>query len=358
MMNRSQVLVVGLGQCGGVLADKMKSKNRRYTTVYINSSLGDTELLEFANDEVNTFNYAGADGSGRDREKARIFIENDSARLATFFKRFSQFKTMLVFSSLDGGTGSGSIFTFVQIIKTLYPNMKINVVGVLPKLTEQDLQLKNTLKCCEDLSKISDLINDIKFINNNKRANAEYDEINEEAIDDIDISYGMTGHDTVGSIDENNLENVCTSQGYGVVLKLPKHYEGLKEALTEAIKNSIFSIPPKLDCSYGAINIVKADYNIERVVGLVNADQTIYKTYNDEYNLIALGGCSIPMYDIECIKLELQERDKNKSTTKRNLGFKYSFESDVVEDIKPKEKKKSLNDKDIDALLDFNKFRR
>ena len=358
-MNKSQILVVGLGQCGGTLADKMKSKNRRYTTVYINSSLGDTELLEFANEEVNTFNYAGADGSGRDRDKARIFIENDSARLATFFKRFSQFKTMLVFTSLDGGTGSGSIFTFVQIIKTLYPNIKINVVGVLPKLTEQDLQLKNTLKCCEDLSKISDLINDIKFINNNKRSNSDYDEINEEVIDDIDTSYGMVGHSSEGSIDENNLENVCTSQGYGVILKLPKNHGDLKEALDIAVKNSIFSIPTKLDCSYGAINVVKDDYNLDRVVGLINADQTIYKTYNEEYNVITLGGCTIPMYDIECIKLELQDRNKNKSTTKRDLGFKYTYESEVVEEDKSKtNKKKILNDKDIDALLDFNKFRR
>ena len=357
-MNRSQILVVGLGQGGCTLADKMKSKNKRYTTVYINSSIGDTDLLEYANEEVNIFNYAGADGSGRDRNKARTFIENDSARLATFFKRFSQFKTMLVFTSLDGGTGSGSICTFVQIIKTLYPNIKINIAGILPKLTEQDLQLKNTLRCCEDISKISDLINDIKFINNNKRSESDYDEINEEAIGDIDISYGMIGHTSEGSIDEGNLENVCTAQGYGVVLKLPKHFESLKDSLDKATNNSIFSIPSKLDCSYGAINVIKSDYNIDRVAGLINADQTIYKTYNDEYNVIALGGCTIPMYDIECIQLELKERELNTSKIKRDVGFKYSYEAKEIETDKPIKKKKSLNDKEIDALLDFNKFRR
>ena len=42
-MKRDSLLVTGLGQCGGILADMLKQVNKRYTTLYVNSSLGDTE---------------------------------------------------------------------------------------------------------------------------------------------------------------------------------------------------------------------------------------------------------------------------------------------------------------------------
>ena len=168
-MKRDSLLVAGLGQAGGLFADLMKSVNQRYTPIYINSSLGDVKDLQWAKKDTNVFIYSGSDGSGRDRAKAEQLIQLDKLRLASFIKKYGQFSYMLIFSSMSGGTGSGTISEFIKLVKQVFPKMIINVVGILPSLKEESLQLKNALECYNDLSQVSDLINDIKFINNNKR---------------------------------------------------------------------------------------------------------------------------------------------------------------------------------------------
>ena len=356
-MDKSQMLVTGLGQCGGILADGMKVRNQRYTTMYINSSLGDTKGLKFADRDTNVFIYSGADGSGRNRDKAKKFIDNDKMRLATFLNRFKQFVSMIIFTSLDGGTGSGSVAEFIRLVKAINPTIKINVVGVLPKLKEQDLQLQNTIDCCSELAKISTFINDIKFINNNKREKSDYSEINKEAIEDIDMSYGMLGHSDEGSIDTGNLENVCTAQGYGVILRLPKHYNNLNEAINHAKNSSLFAMPSDLTCTYGAVNVMKDDYNLNLVVDKLKADKTIYKTYNNKFNLIALGGVSSPTDDTDYIKNELEERDKNRNVNQRVKGFTFNSNSEVKKET-PKEKVDDfIDDDDIDSLIGADFFR-
>ena len=221
-MKRDSMIVCGLGQAGGNFADLMKTVNERYTPIFINSSLGDIKDLKWAKKDTNVFIYGGADGAGRDRNKAEQLLQSDKLRLASFIKKYAQFSYMLIYAGMSGGTGSGSISEFIKLVSTVFPKMKINVVGILPSLKEESLQLRNALDCYRDLSEVADLINDIKFINNNKRKT--YSEINKEAILSIDKSYGMLGHSKIGSVDEDNLTRVTTAKGYGVILELPKRY--------------------------------------------------------------------------------------------------------------------------------------
>lgn len=119
-MQCDKLLVCGLGQCGGTLADLTKKQNKRYSTIYINSSLGDTKGLKYADIDSNVFIYAGADGSGRNRSKAEKFVNQDRLRLASFIKRYEQFKYMLIYTSLGGGTGSGTLKEFVKTVKRVF----------------------------------------------------------------------------------------------------------------------------------------------------------------------------------------------------------------------------------------------
>jgi len=344
-MKRDNLLIAGLGQCGNVLADLMRTVNERYTSIYINSSLGDIKGLRFADIDSNVFIYGGADGSGRNRERANKFILNDQVRLASFLKKYAQFKYILIFTAMGGGTGSGTVPEFIRTIKKIFPNMIINVVGVLPSLKEDNLQLKNALECCEELSEISNLINDIKFINNNKRDT--YEEINTESIKLINKSYSMLGHDAIGSIDEDNLTNVTTSKGYGIVLQLPTNYSSLEDAISEAQEKSVFALPNDLDCEYGAINVTEK-YNIADILELINADKTMFKTYGKS-NLICLGGCETPNDDIEDIESELTERELKKGKNK-NRGF--SFKSKHTNNTKTNEKSETIEETKFEDIID------
>lgn len=360
-MKCDSLLVCGLGQCGGTLADLTKKVNKRYSTIYVNSSLGDASELEFADLDSNVFIYSGADGSGRNRDKAKQFIENDKLRLAHFLNRFKQFKYMLVYSSLGGGTGSGTLPEFLRTVSKVLPDIIINVVGVLPALSEETLQLQNALECCNELTEMLEdedniIIHDLKFINNESRKN-KYNELNKEAILSIDDSYSrMTAHSSVGSIDEDNLTNVTTSIGCGVILDLPRRYISLEDAITEAQQDSVFAIPDNLACTYAAINVTD-EYDIEDIVTLLEVEKTIYRTYNEKKtNMIVLGGCDFPSEALIDIEDELKSREINKKESKRSFGFKSKV---VTEKKKTTINKRKIvkNEEDLDKLFDIDAFR-
>lgn len=355
-MEKSRVLIAGLGQAGGILANTMKEYNQRYSNIFINSSLGDSFGLSTASDD-NRFTYSGADGSGSDRSKGSSYIERDKIRLASFLKKFSDFDYLLVFWGMGGGTGSGTVKDFIDIVTKVFPKIKVNLVGILPSLKEDSLRLKNALDCCADISEVSNLVNDIKFINNERGSN--YGEINLKAVRDIDLEYGMLGHSLIGSIDANNLENVVISKGYGVILNLQDNFKNIDDAIAQAEESSVFAIPNNLDCTYGAINFKEHGYDVEDVTELITSDETIYKTLNNnKYNLIALGGCEMPYNEIEDIEVELKERNAKKPRSRRNTTF--NFKSKEIQSKNNKQEEVStsfIDDDDIDALFNPDNFR-
>lgn len=351
-MDKSKMLIAGIGQGGCIFANLMKLKDGRYTNIFINSSLGDMRGLKTADLDTNVFIYSGGDGSGSDRDKGKKYIINDSARLMSTLNKYKLFKYITVYFSTDGGTGSGSVVGFVSLAKNTLPNIKINLVGILPSLKEDNKKLENAKACIRDLDKVMHLINDLKFINNNK--GESYDEINERAVNDIDNAYSMLGHHDIGSIDEGNLENICTSKGYGVILNLPSNYSNYDDAINSAKENSIFAIPSNIkDCEYAGIYVKEGKYNCEKLSEKFNADETIYKTYGKNFNLIALGGCEVPSQEIQDIEDELTERKLRKTSTKRNFSFNIN-DDDVKKDNKEQTSKIKIDDEDDDRYSNFN----
>ena len=349
-MNKSNMLVAGIGQGGCIFADLMKLKDARYTNLFINSSLGDMKGLGTADLDTNVFVYSGGDGSGSDRDKGKKYVINDSARLMNTLNKYKLFKYITVYFSTDGGTGSGSIIGFVSLAKNVLPHIKINLVGILPSLKEDNRKLENALSCVGDLEKIIHLINGLRFINNSK--GQSYADINERAINDIDNVYSMLGHHEIGSIDESNLENVCTSKGYGVVLNLPDNYSNYDDAIKYAKENSIFAIPNNIsDCEYGAIYVKEGKYKCEKLSEKFNADETMYKTYGKMFNIIALGGCEMPTQEIQDIKDELTERRLRKSTSSRNMSFNIDKE---FKNDKKETTQKIMDDEEEDRYSNFN----
>ena len=85
------------------------------------------------------------DGSGRDRVKSEEMIKDNANAIGTLLRKYPQTETMVVFTTMGGGTGSGAIKTFIQIAKASIPNAKINIVAILPSLHEDELSFKNTI---------------------------------------------------------------------------------------------------------------------------------------------------------------------------------------------------------------------
>lgn len=348
-MEKSKMLLVSLGQGAGNIVDGLLSKNPRYNGLFLNSSLFDIKPLKNAVMERNVYIYPGTDGSGRDRNKSKEMIRDNANAIGTLLRKYPLTEAVVVFTTMAGGTGSGAIKTFIQIAKKALPNVKVNVVAILPSLKEDELAFKNTIECWNDINSIMDLINDVKFVDNNKRNT--YKEINNEVIESLDLAYNIIGIHADGNIDNKDSLRINTAEGSGLVLKL---YDGLKDAKTAidlAIQNSVFVQPDIYDCDYLGINLKVDGYDPYEVSKLFEVYRSTYITYNNKNNIVVLGGCETPTESIKLIKMALE--DKNKRMLSRNR--KRSVIIDLNTDSKEKKEELNvLNDSELNNLFEEN----
>ncbi|WP_297420337.1 cell division protein FtsZ [Clostridium sp.] len=309
-MEKSKMLLVALGQGAGNIVDGLLSKNKSYNGLFFNSSLSDIKPLKNANIDKNVYVYPGTDGSGRDRNKSKEMIKDNANAIGTLLRKYPQTEVMIIFTSMAGGTGSGAVKTFIQIASAAIPTAKINVVAILPSLTEDQLSFKNTIECWNDINSVINLISDIKFIDNNKRNT--YKEVNNEVVESLDLSYNLMGIHIDGNIDKKDSFRINTADGSGLVLKL---YDGLKDAKTAidlAIKNSVFAQPDIYDCDYLGINLKTNGYDPNEVAKCFEVYKSTYITYNNNFNIVVLGGCETPTESIKLIKVALEDKSKRK----------------------------------------------
>ncbi len=335
------MLLVGLGQGAGNVVDGLLSKNSSYNGLFFNSSSLDIRPLKNANIGKNVYLYPGTDGSGRDRTKSKEMIKDNANAIGTLLKKYPQTEVMVIFASFGGGTGSGAIKTFIQIAASAIPTTKINVVGILPSLSEDQLAFKNALECWNDINSVMHLINDIKFVDNNKRNT--YTEINNEVVESLDLAYNLMGVHADGNIDKKDSFRINTADGAGVVLKL---YDGLKDAKTAidfAIKNSVFSQPDTYDCDYLGINLKIDGYDANEIGKSFEVYRSTYVTYNNSFNVIVLGGCETPTESIKLIKLALDDKSKRKQSRDKARSVIIDFDDEG-----------SNNENNSDDTLEFS----
>lgn len=348
-MEKGKMLLVALGQGAGNIVDGLLGRNPRYNGLFLNSSLFDIKPLKNADITRNVYVYPGEDGSGRDRNKSKEMIKDNANAIGTLLSKYPLTDVVVIFTTMAGGTGSGAIKTFIQIAKKVLPNAKVNVVAILPSLKEDELAFKNTIECWNDINSIMDLINDVKFVDNNKRNT--YKEINNEVIESLDLAYNIVGIHADGSIDNKDSFRINTAEGSGFILKL---YDGLKDAKTAidlAIKNSVFVQPDVFDCDYLGINLRIDGYDPYEVAKLFEVYRSTYITYNNKNNIVVLGGCETPTESIKLIKMALD--DKNKRELSRNK--KRSVIIDLNTDCKEKNDDLDvLNNSELNDLFEDN----
>lgn len=326
-MEKSKMLLVALGQGAGNILDGLLSKNKSYNGLFFNSSLFDIKPLKNADIDKNVYLYPGTDGSGRDRQKSKEMIKDNGNAIGTLLRKYPQTEVMVIFTSMAGGTGSGAVKTFIQIAAAAIPTTKINVVAILPSLTEDQLSFKNSIECWNDINSVIHLINDIKFVDNNKRNT--YKEVNNEVVDSLDLAYNLIGIHADGNIDKKDSFRINTADGCGLVLKL---YDGLKDAKTAidlAIKNSVFAQPDTYDCDYLGINLKTDGYDPNDIAKCFEVYKSTYMTYNENFNTVVLGGCETPTESIKLIKMALDDKSKKKSSRDKKRGIMIEFDDEI-----------------------------
>jgi hypothetical protein len=319
--------------------------------LFINSAYEDTKGLEKFDVEKNAYLFPATSGTGRDREVAKEYLKDHVQSLADTVARYVIQDVVIIYFSMDGGTGSGITPTFAQVLKRTCPNKKINLVGIIPDFNRADkLALKNTLSCWNEIAELSkqNIIDDIKFIDNSKRKT--YEQINKKAIDDIVFSFNMNGKCEYGSIDDNDAKRANTAKGYGLILNLDGKYRDIKDAIDNALEDSVFAKPNSFQCIYLAVSL--KDFDVLQAVEQFESDETAYVANNSTHNTIVLGGCDEPTEIIENIKIaydDLLEKSKSRGTIRRTT---YNIDDKKEKKEKNKDLKTEFTSEELDNLFD------
>ena len=186
-----KLLVIGLGQCGGRIADRFARLNKRahakrgidiVTDVFAaNTDIADLSGLvtikaDYKHRIPIGYQKTNGHGVGKINELGAEVARQDSDKIITAIKtceRFSQTDAFLLIAGASGGTGSGAIAVLTQCIKERYIGKPVYNAIVLPFQQEETTEARtvyNTAVCLKSAYLIADaiiLIDNQRYVNKN-----------------------------------------------------------------------------------------------------------------------------------------------------------------------------------------------
>ena len=305
------ILTIGTGGCGNKLLesfltalDNYDGLRSTYDGLFVNSNVNEMSKLLHFNSSINGLCING-NGTGRNPKKAKESIKFDRSKISNFFAvRIKNYEVVNIFSSADGGFGNGSITIMSNIIKRLKPNIDINLLIAMPKISSRKASLENALDLYEDILELKEkgIINSILFIDNDKMVSE--DVFNEEVcrlyIESIELGNG--------ALDSNDSKLVNSADGYKVILELNNDMRTMQKAVDNSISNSPFVTPSSFKCTHLGAVIVEEDFNKNEAINMFNPKDFDKTDYGNK-NIIVLGGCQLPNEHMNNLKNALEELD-------------------------------------------------
>jgi len=173
-----KLVIVGLGQCGGRIADEFARMKKNIITdaFAVNTDEADlTGLKKIPSDYQHRIllggRKTGGHGVGKINELGAQLAREDSDKIIAALRvtpRFYETDAFLVVGSSAGGTGSGGLPVVVEIIKQRYHHKPVYALVVLPFEHEEDAELRsvgNTATCLKSVYSVADAV----FVADNQR---------------------------------------------------------------------------------------------------------------------------------------------------------------------------------------------
>lgn len=364
-MDKSRILLLPIGQGAAIIANGLKKKNKRYPILFVNSTPRDSVGLDFFKPDMNVILYNGAKGTGNNRNLGKeLAIENRFA-ITSKLSSYNSIDTFVVFFTMGGGTGNGGFSTIVKLIKKAYPNKKINLVAIAPRIDEGVDRLTNAIECWNEINDVFQYVDDIKIVDNGYKYDSEenkgFEVVNNAVIEHLDAMFSLAGNHADSAIDENDSLKVCTAKGFGQVLLLPNQYVNIRQAIDTALNNSPFVLPEDntFKCKYAGINTIDGVYNNGDIAKEIKSSTKPYETHNSKQNIVVLGGGETPTEFIDILAISLKEAkaeelEREKTTFKSHKIVLDDIAIETNNAVKKEEKNAGLfiADDDNDDLFD------
>ncbi len=195
-----KIMVIGLGQAGGKIADLLLADDRKshaphtFETLVANTATSDLIGLKYIPQSdrllIGEASVKGH-GVGADNklgaEIAKEEIEVISNRVSK--SGVADFDAFLVIAGMGGGTGSGAISVVTSHLKEVYDE-PVYAMGILPAENEGDIYTLNAARSLKALLPNSDaiiLVDNGAFLRAGESVKEAYDRINKEVVKRLGI---------------------------------------------------------------------------------------------------------------------------------------------------------------------------
>ena len=282
--------LIGDGGAGCRILDSILNINDGYNGYYVNSNGNEVKVLDNATNNNSIIMDKLGMGANRDRDKAKNSYKADQGKIINFFSdRISDYDCAFIFTSSNGGWGSGTTFLLAEDLKTMNPRIKISLVATLPKQNASKTELVNTLQFYNELIDCK-YIDSYIYVDNNKMKDEEKfnNIVAEYILDSIEFQYSV--------IDENDILSLNTSKGYKTILKLNPSIDDIEDAIEYEKQQTPFILPKNILLgSIALISVDKEVYNKSEIEDKFNVRDFIKSDYNElDLNLICVSGCIRP----------------------------------------------------------------
>lgn len=195
-----KVLVIGVGQAGGKIADMFLADDRKsnvphtFETIAVNTAVSDLMGLQYIPqvDRILIGETAvKGHGVGADNKKGAEIAEDEVEIVLNRVSKInvSNLDAFFVVAGLGGGTGSGAISIISKHLKRIYDE-PVYAIGILPAENEGDIYTLNTARSLKALLPNCDatiIVDNGAFLRSGESVKEAYDRINAEIVKRIGI---------------------------------------------------------------------------------------------------------------------------------------------------------------------------
>ena len=227
---KKQIVIIGIGNCGGQVANLAEKRYPElFDTIYINSSEADLAMVDTESSLKFKIGFREEiEGSGKNRKKMKEYLMEDINSILMnedLQNIISEKKYCYIISSAAGGTGSGSSPVLMEILRQMFPDVNFILVGVLPQINASKLELGNALEFLTELyDKLGDDTTYMIYDNETTKdlpATKALEKVNDAIVEDLKVLSGVDNYATpYDSIDEADLESIITTPGRLLVTRV------------------------------------------------------------------------------------------------------------------------------------------
>lgn len=340
-MRISDVLFIGIGQCGNAITAEVMKETKRVNGLFINTNKQDLHNLSKYATQENTFIIPAASGTGRNRRKAKEYLIKQRYAILELLEEYPNLNNIHVAFSMGGGTGSGMAPALIKMLETLKPELKVNIVAVLPKKNDSQQTLFNTLSCWQDISSLNN-INNIYLLDNDKR----------RLVSDINEEFARLFHKFLlipkNQYDQNSVVMdgsevtlLNKANGISAIYELDNHYKDtVTNYVARVMRKSIFILNSKT-CQYFGL-VADEAFESEELYETFESDLDHWLCKSDIADpMLMVSGT--PIKSCEDVFLNIKSLYENKTSATDKLLIEdenddYIFDV-LVEEVKSKKAK-------------------